>query len=257
MRLLSDPHRWYPAPEARPGAPSWLPVPPITFAHRGARTLEPENTMPAFTRALELGATGLESDAWLSRDGEVVLVHDGRVRRGLRRRSVGNTTAAELERLGVPRLHDVYAGLGHDFELSLDLKDPRAGTAAIATARANGGSARLWLCAPRLDLLTELRSAREVRLVHSSRRDRLAVSLERHAADLGARGIDAMNLPHGDWSAGLVALFHRFGVLTFAWDAQQVRHLRAALDHGVDAVYCDDVARMVSVAAAWTDELRS
>ena len=42
-------------------------VRPITFAHRGARTEAPENTLPAFRRALELGAGGLETDAWVSR----------------------------------------------------------------------------------------------------------------------------------------------------------------------------------------------
>ena len=57
----------------------------ITFAHRGGRADLPENTLPAFRRALELGARGLETDARLSADGEVVLVHDERVRRGLRR----------------------------------------------------------------------------------------------------------------------------------------------------------------------------
>ena len=51
-------------------------MPPITFAHRGARTLEPENTLAAFRRALADGAGALESDAWLSADGEVVLIHD-------------------------------------------------------------------------------------------------------------------------------------------------------------------------------------
>ncbi len=50
---------------------------PIGFAHRGARSERPENTLEAFRRALELGATGLESDAWITADGEVVLDHDG------------------------------------------------------------------------------------------------------------------------------------------------------------------------------------
>ncbi|MGH9024685.1 MAG: glycerophosphodiester phosphodiesterase [Acidimicrobiia bacterium] len=232
-------------------------MPPITFAHRGARSVEPENTIPAFRRALELGASGLESDAWVTGDGEVVLVHDGRVRRGFRRRSVGNTPADDLRRRGVPRLSELYAELGSDFELSLDLKDPRAGSGAIEAARVGGDPTRLWLCTPRLDLLDELRpGARDVRLVHSCRRDALRSSVERHAADLGEAGIDAMNLHHSDWSAGLVTLFHRFGVLAFAWDAQQVRQLRAALQKGVDAVYCDDVARMVSVLDAWQKEAR-
>jgi glycerophosphoryl diester phosphodiesterase len=48
----------------------------ITFAHRGARTEEPENSLPAFRRALELGASGLETDVWLSADREVVCTHD-------------------------------------------------------------------------------------------------------------------------------------------------------------------------------------
>ena len=51
----------------------------ITFAHRGARLEEPENTIPAFRRALDAGVSGLETDAWASADGEVVCVHDATV----------------------------------------------------------------------------------------------------------------------------------------------------------------------------------
>ena len=43
---------------------------PITFAHRGARLDEPENTIPAFARALAAGASGLETDVWRAADGE-------------------------------------------------------------------------------------------------------------------------------------------------------------------------------------------
>lgn len=46
------------------------------YAHRGAAVELPENTLPAFARALELGATALETDAHLTKDGHVVLSHD-------------------------------------------------------------------------------------------------------------------------------------------------------------------------------------
>ena len=44
--------------------------------HRGARGLLPENTLPAFRRALELGVTTLELDVGVTRDGVVVISHD-------------------------------------------------------------------------------------------------------------------------------------------------------------------------------------
>ncbi|HEX6311403.1 MAG TPA: glycerophosphodiester phosphodiesterase [Acidimicrobiia bacterium] len=230
---------------------------PITFAHRGARIVEPENTLAAFRRALELGAGGLETDAWLSSDGQPVLVHDGVVHRGLRRARVGRTTAAALGRFGVPRLEDLYRELGNAFELSIDVKDRAAAGPILATAAAAGREAvnRLWLCSPSLRFLRELAGtdARgEAHLVHSRSRRTLPEPLERHAADLAATGIEVMNMHHTEWSAGLVALFQRFGVRAFAWDCQEVRHLRAALDMGIDGVYCDRPDRMVATVQEWS-----
>jgi len=140
---------------------------PITFAHRGASADAPENTMAAFRLALDLGARGLESDARLSADGEVVLVHGAVARAGWRRR-------------------------------------------------------------------------------------RVDIPLERHAAHLAEVGIGVVNMHRSDWTAGLVGLFHRFGVQAFGWDAQEVRHLRELLAMDIDAVYSDHVARMVATVGEFT-----
>ncbi|MDJ0947119.1 MAG: glycerophosphodiester phosphodiesterase [Kiloniellales bacterium] len=48
-------------------------------AHRGGRGLMPENTLPAFARALSLGVTTLELDLAITRDGVVVVHHDRRL----------------------------------------------------------------------------------------------------------------------------------------------------------------------------------
>ena len=233
------------------------PMPVITFAHRGARLEAPENTVAAFRRALEAGAGGIETDVWLSSDGEVVCTHDATVRSGLRRRRVRSSTAAELAELGVPRLADVYAELGTAYECSVDLKDPAAGEALLDVSRSAGALERLWVCSPDLDELRRLRAEPAVKLVHSTRRKALPTPLERHAHDLAAEGIDAMNMHHTEWTAGLVALFQRFGVRAFAWDAQEVRHLRAMLGMGIDAVYCDRPDRMVATVGEWfADEAR-
>ncbi|QNK59347.1 glycerophosphodiester phosphodiesterase [Paenibacillus sp. PAMC21692] len=53
----------------------------INFAHRGASAYCPENTMAAFARALELGATGIETDIQRTKDGVLVCIHDESLQR--------------------------------------------------------------------------------------------------------------------------------------------------------------------------------
>ncbi len=49
---------------------------PLIYAHRGARCVAPENTLPAFAAALAMGVDGIELDAHLTSDGEIVVIHD-------------------------------------------------------------------------------------------------------------------------------------------------------------------------------------
>ena len=50
--------------------------PRLLYGHRGASAELPENTLPSFSRALERGATAIETDTHLTRDGQLVLAHD-------------------------------------------------------------------------------------------------------------------------------------------------------------------------------------
>lgn len=226
---------------------------PIAFAHRGARTLEPENTIPAFKKALEQGATGLESDAWLSSDGEVVLVHDGVLRTGLRRTKVSETSARDLAVFGVPKLDELYEECGSDYELSIDIKDRESASRMIEIATHLGVATRLWLCSPNREFLATLRDqSTSVRLVYSPGRGRVVpATFERLAADLSEKGVDALNLHRSDWSKGVVSLMHRFGLSSFAWDTQEIRHLRSAFNMGIDGVYCDRTDRMIATLHEW------
>lgn len=54
---------------------------PIAFAHRGGAGDEPENTIPAFARAVELGYRYVETDAHVTSDGYVLAFHDDRLDR--------------------------------------------------------------------------------------------------------------------------------------------------------------------------------
>lgn len=62
--------------------------------HRGARGLEPENTLPAFARALTLGVDTLEFDTGITADGQVLIAHDRRLNPEITRGPDGRYLAA-------------------------------------------------------------------------------------------------------------------------------------------------------------------
>lgn len=218
---------------------------PVAFAHRGASAHARENTLEAFRLALRLGANGLETDAWLSADGRVVLDHDGAFRRGLRKRPVSAILSSELPG-HVPLLDTVLTELGNGFHLSIDLKDPATvGAIADVAVRLGFNQSNLWLCSPEIALLGVCREAMpSANLVHSTRLSRLRNGVERHCDELRDRGISALNLHHSEWNGGTVVLCHRFGRLALAWDLQHVEHLESALLMGIDGVYSDHVDMM-------------
>jgi glycerophosphoryl diester phosphodiesterase len=228
--------------------------PPIAFAHRGARAHAQENTLEAFVLALRLGATGLESDVWLTADGIPVLDHDGVVRTGRtgRRRPLTSYRRSELPE-HIPALTDLFERCGTDFHLSLDLEHPEAGPVVIDTVREAAPALlpRLWLCQPYLADSIELRRLDpDVRIVDSTRLARLKEGAERRAATLAAEGIDAINMHHSDWTGGLTTLYHRFDRIAFGWDLQFEHHLRPALRMGLDGVYSDHVDLVVDAFIA-------
>ena len=232
-----------------------LRVPPIAFGHRGARAHAPENTLDSFRLALKLGATGLESDVWLTKDGEAVLDHDGVVRgRWFGTTPIGGHLRASLPG-HIPTLGELYDACGTEFELSLDLKDDIAIDAVLAAARNAGGDAvgRLWICHPSWEKVASFRGLDpDMHLVDSTRVRAIREGPERRAASLADAGIDALNMHHTDWTGGLTTLLHRFERLTFAWDLQHDYALRTLLRMGIDGVYSDHVDRMMDAVRAET-----
>ena len=78
------------------------------IAHRGASVEEKENTLPAFERAIELGADYVELDVQASSDGGLVVFHDLRLDRLTPARGTLRTRPlAELRALEIPTLEEV------------------------------------------------------------------------------------------------------------------------------------------------------
>lgn len=106
------------------------------IAHRGASYDAPENTVPAFHLAWQQGADGIEGDFYLTKDGEIVCIHDATTGRtagqALR---VTDTTLPELRRLdvgswkgdswrgtGIPTIHEVLEIVPEGKRIFIEIK---------------------------------------------------------------------------------------------------------------------------------------
>ena len=85
----------------------------LNFAHRGSLTEAPENTIPAFEKALSSGATAIELDVQLTKDKQLVVCHDHHFRR-LNKNIPGQIkdyTLAEIKKIDVgSSFHEEYSG---------------------------------------------------------------------------------------------------------------------------------------------------
>jgi glycerophosphoryl diester phosphodiesterase len=108
----------------------------LNFAHRGARKQAPENTLPAFRLAADLGADGVELDVHLSADGVPMVIHNARVDETTNGSGmVKEKTLAELRELDagcrfsdrfagtpIPTLSEVLAEIGAQLLVNIELK---------------------------------------------------------------------------------------------------------------------------------------
>lgn len=199
---------------------------------------------------LEWGAGGVAVAAWITADGVPVLSRTGRVGSRLRRRQLSTVDSGDLPPT-VVRLTELYRRIGTTPALSLDLGDPGAFEAIVATAREAGPGAedRLWLCHPDIATLTAWRARTSARLINAVAYRAIDTGLERRAAELEERGIDGLRLGHRDWTGGRVTLLHRFARLALGVGPVHDREAAALVDTGIDAVYAERVATMVAVVA--------
>jgi len=83
-----------------------MPRIPQIVGHRGARSEAPENTLPGFQYAIDLGLPIVEFDVHLSADGELVIIHDHTVDRTTNGTgTVADMTLAELQALDARSIH--------------------------------------------------------------------------------------------------------------------------------------------------------
>jgi glycerophosphoryl diester phosphodiesterase len=215
------------------------------IGHRGAPREFPENTLPAFERAIERGADAIELDVHVTADGVPVVHHDAELRLGAPR---GPTTCAlasmawsEVARveiapgIGVPSLAQVLAAVGDRATVYVELKGSnteRATLDVIAAARTH--------CA--VHSFDHATIARAARLAPAVRR---GILFDTYPADLDAEMRDSSALDvWPEWTLideSLVERVHARGGRVIAWTVNATAAAEQLVRLGVDGLCGDDV----------------
>ncbi len=227
---------------------------PLLIAHRGAPRERPENTLPSFLRALELGADGIELDVHLSGDG-VVVVHHDEVPRAiapsgrLAGRRIDSLTFDELQGFAVggsaliPTLDEVLAVVKGRAWLFVELKG--AGTEE-AVVRAIEASAAPERCAVHGFDHAAVRRVHELApgIRCGILFDRAPVDVTASMAASGALDV------WPQWAlvdAALVEAVHGAGGRVIPWTVNRPEAARTLAALGVDAI-CTDLLADVRAA---------
>jgi glycerophosphoryl diester phosphodiesterase len=241
-----------------------FPRPFQIIAHRGASAYAPENTLAAFRKARELGAVEVELDVRLTRDGEVLLFHDGKLERKTSMSgAVRDHTLAELQRVdigawfdrkhpeveerfagtGLNTLDEVFGAFGKQLFYHVELKPghpelPRAALAiidrfdlrshVIVTSFHPGQLRRVRELAP--DLPTCL-------LI--SRSERSQAPTETWIDRAAQAGFSQVGIYVRELTAEHVSQAHGLGLLIRAWGGESVADMEHAIRMGANGMTID------------------
>ncbi|RUT71158.1 glycerophosphodiester phosphodiesterase [Flavobacterium cupreum] len=111
----------------------------LKIAHRGAKAYEPENTLKAFQKALDLNADGIELDVHLSSDGHVIVIHDETIDKMTNGKGFVNTLSLpELKsfliegQYEIPTLKEVFDLVNKKCLINIELKNADTLTKVVA-----------------------------------------------------------------------------------------------------------------------------
>ncbi|NYT07843.1 MAG: glycerophosphodiester phosphodiesterase [Methanomicrobiales archaeon] len=211
------------------------------IGHRGAKAIEPENTLRAVREGMRC-ADYIEIDARLSRDGIPVVMHDATVDRTTDGRgAVSSFTLAELRTLDagggerIPTLEEVCREIRGSCGLVCEIKEPGS-EEAVCGVLAREAPEDLWIVSFHAGCISaahDLIPAAETGLIVS----RMAGDLPGQAADLGA---GAILLKYDLLSPDLIAACRDLGLKVISWTLNTPAEFEHAAGLGIDGLASDN-----------------
>jgi glycerophosphoryl diester phosphodiesterase len=214
----------------------------IVTSHRGAGSLEPENTLRAMRRAIALGVDQIETDVQLTRDGHLIMMHDPTVDRTTNGKgNIADLTLAEIRQfdagLGeyVPTLEEVLTVTLGKVVLQIELKGPGTALPVVQAIEAANAVDQVILTSFKHEWLKEA-LALNPQLRTGALWGRLPADVVQQTYQ---HGFHALHIWHEWVNQQLVNDAHQHGLLVRAWNTDKEADIRRLIHLGVDAIGSD------------------
>lgn len=224
---------------------------PIPFAHRGGASEAPENTLPAFEHAVNLGFRYLETDVHVTADGVLVAFHDDRLDRVTDRTGVirelpwSEVSKARVDgREPIPLLEDVL-GTWPEVRVNIDPKADDSVDPLIEVIRRTGSVHRVCVGSFSDERIARVRAALGPELCTGMGPEELVGLIRAFEGEHVQFSSQAAQIPPADpkgrplATPELVEVAHRFGIAVHVWTIDDPDEMHALLDIGVDGIMTD------------------
>jgi glycerophosphoryl diester phosphodiesterase len=222
----------------------------LTIGHRGARGHIAENTIESIKKALEFNVDGIEIDVFCCATGEVVVFHDENLNRltgykGL----IEKTTLEELNKIlvdgkyKIPTLEEVINLVGNKILLNIELKGKNTAIPTSLILKKSINTLKLLS----ETLIVSSKDWYELEVFKNQNTDiPIALLSDSHIVlekdiFMMAKKLDAIALhPRlSTLSKKIVDKIHSNGLLVNSWTINSPRHIKKAIDYGVDGIISD------------------
>ena len=214
----------------------------MIMGHRGAAALEPENTLLSIERAMEIGVDAVEIDVHMSKDEQLVVIHDSTVDRttdgtGL----VGSYTLKEIKALDagkgetIPTLQEVVDLINNKVTLVIELKEEGTEKRVVDLVRKNNVEDNVYVISFWHRLVKTVKE-----MDRGIKTGVLLVGCPVDACIATQASADALVMKYTFINTEFVKIAHEGGLKVFVWNIDEPDLVKPHADMGVDGMGSND-----------------
>ena len=237
------------------------------WGHRGAGFRGVDNTITSFQKAIEMGVDGIETDANISNDGIIILIHDYTVELDGKKIEVNKLSFEEIKQIklenneSIPSLSEVFNVFkSYDIRYSIDIRSTKVGLGIIDLAKKYHVLNKVELCDDRFNNISKFNAFSKLRekeenitLINTiSATNKTITEKLLKIEKMKEIKIQGFNVNHNKANSKLFKIINDAGFSFYVWGVQTRKVMKKMLNmkynnNYIDAIYTDYPDKLIEL----------